>query len=494
MSRLFIACDLGEEVGRVMLGTLHKEQLVMSEVHRFANVATREKDAVLWDAAQLYQEVLAGLREVGGYNEPVDSISCSSWTADYLLFHSDASFIPPTYHYAGARTLEGQKEVLSKVSWETIYDETGVANSNQSTLFQLGAEKSRQLKRADHLMPIADGFNFLLSGVPCVELSSASATQLYDPVSKFWSPRLLSALKLPPKLLPPVVGAGTRLKPLRPELVEATGLEDAHVVASCSNELAAALAALPIQDGEQWAFLRLNGKAVIGSVLRETIITDESREANLSHTLGYGGAVYGHTETLGLRVLEECRQYWAAMDHALDDSSLAHLAATAAPLESLVNLADARFNTPGDLVPKLQAFCKETGQTVPRKPGAIYRCLMESLAFMYRRKFDDIACVTGREFTRIYLLGESTDNILHHFIANALQLPVVVVPANGSALGNVIVQALAMGRIGSLTEARLLVERSFKFSVVLPHPAATWAPHYERYLEVSRFKGHMAQV
>lgn len=492
MSRQFIACDLGEERGRVMLGSLHKEQLTLSEVHRFENVPARGKNAVLWDAAQLYQEVLSGLREIGGYNEPVDGISCTAWAADYLLFHADASFIAPTYHYGGARTGAGRKEVLSRVPWETIYEETGVRDSHQSTLFQLGVEKSRQLKRADHLMPVADGFNFLLSGVPAVELSSASATQLYNPVAKYWSARLIKALKLPPKLFPAVIAAGTKLKPLRPELVQATGLEDAHIVASCSDELAASLVGLPIQEDEHWAFLRLKGSAVVGAGLRETIITDESRAANLSHTLGYGGAVYGHTETLGLRVLAECRDYWAAMDHALDESSLAHLAATAAPLESLVNLADARFATPGDVVPKLQAFCRETGQTVPRKPGAIYRCLMESLAFLYRRKLDDIARVTGREFTRLFLLGDSRDNILHHFIANALQLPVVIAPANATVIGNVLVQALALGRVKSLTEARQIAQNSFKSATIYPHPAATWAPVYDRYLELCGVQAHAA--
>lgn len=468
-----------------MLGTLHKGRLTMSETHRFENVPTREKDAVLWGIAQLYQETLAGLREIGGYDEPVDSISCSGWAADYLLFHSDASLIPPTYHYRGARTAGGRKEVLARVQWETLYEETGVHASNQSTLFQLGVEKSRQLRHADHLLPVADGFNFLLSGVPWIEMSSASATQLFNPRTLTWSQRLLSAMDLPAKLFPSVIPAGTRLKPLLPELVQATKLEDTQIVASCSNELASALVGLPVQDGEQYAFLRLGRNAVIGTELTEPAINDTSRDAGISHTLGYNGAVYCHAETAGLRVLEECRRHWSVADHALDECALAHLAATADPLESLVNLADPRFATPGDVVAKIQAYCRETGQSVPRKPGAIYRCLMESLAFLYRKTLDDIARVTGREFTRVFLLGGSNDNILHHFIANALQLPVVTAPAEATAIGNVIVQAIAMGRIISLPEARQIVQQSFKMGTVLPHPAATWAPVYERYLELT---------
>jgi rhamnulokinase len=484
MSRLFVACELGEAAVRVLLGTLHKEQLTLSEILRFNNVPSREKNALYWDIAQLYQDTLTGLREVGRYQEPVDSISCTSWPADYLLFHADASFIPPTHHYASARTDEGRKEILSKVSWENIYAETGRGDSGRSTLFQIGAEKPKLFKRADHLLPVADGFNFLLSGVPCVETSSACATHLYNPLARAWSDQLVRAVDLPPAVLPPLVRAGTKLKPLRPELVQATGLEDTHVVASCSNELAAALAGVPVGDGAQLAFVRLGRNSVVGAQLAEPVINRASLEANLSHTVGANGAVYGHLETAGLGILEECRRAWAE-DQALDEAALMHLAATAAPLESLVDLTDPRFAAPGNLVEKVQAFCRESGQTVPRKPGAIYRCLMESLAFLYRWSLDEITNATGGTFTQLCLLGESGHNMLNHFIANAAQLPVVVAPAESAAIGNVLVQALAMGRIASPDEARRIVRQSFKTSTVMPHPAATWAPVYNRFLKLT---------
>ena len=485
MSRLFIACELGEELGRVMLGTLHKDQLTLSEVLRFENVPIREKKSALWDAAQLYQDALSGLREIGAYNEPVDSISCSSWTGDYLLFHSDASFIPPTFHHADPRTEAGRRDVLLKVTQEIIYEETGVWADARSTLFQLAAEKTKRLKRADLLMPVADGFNFLLSGVPWVEMSSASATQLYNPVIGDWSEPLLNTFGLPRRLFPSVVPSGTKLKALRPEIVKATQLEDAQIVASCSNELAAALVALPTQDAEQWAFLRLGRSAVIGTELNALAVGQAGREANLNHTLGYKGAVYCHTETIGLQMIEAFRRSWLEANHGQDEGVLAHLAVMAEPLESLVNVADARFAAPGDLVEKIQAFCRETGQTVPRKPGPIYRCLMESLALSYRKSLNDLARATGREFTRLHLLSDSSNNMLNHFIANALQLPITTAPDNAAAIGNVVVQALAMNRIESLGQARQIVQQSFKTGTVLPHPAGTWAPVYERFRELS---------
>jgi rhamnulokinase len=333
-------------------------------------------------------------------------------------------------------------------------------------------------------MPVADGFNFLLSGAPCVEISAASATQLYNPAAKTWSELLVGALRLPPKLLPPVVPAGTKLKPLRPEIVAATGLEDAQIVASCSDEFAAALVALPVPHGAQWACLRLGQHAVIGTELAGPLISERSRELQLSHTVGYEGSVLLHKHTVGLWILEECRRFWAGTERGLDDQLLAHLTGGAPPLESLINLDDPRFATPGDMPLKIQAYCKETRQTVPRKPGAVARCVLESLALHYRRTLHEMASLTGRNFTRLFLLGDSSDHLLKHFIANALQLPVVIAPADATAIGNVIVQALAMGHIKSLDQARQIVRQSFKTEAILPHNAA-WSSAYERLLELS---------
>jgi rhamnulokinase len=484
MSRLFVAVDLGEELGRVFLGTLHKGQLTISEVHRFHNVPAREKKEVLWDVAQLYQDTLTGLLTVGLYDEPVDGISCTSWGGDYLLFHADASFIPPTHHHTDPRTLEGRKALLARMSREAIYEENGRQESLKSTLYQLAAEKSRALKRADHLMPFADGFNFLLSGNACVEASSASATHLLNPRTRYWSEALRAAVGLPANLLPTVIPAATKLKPLRPELVTATRLEGAHIIASCSNELAAALASLPVHENEQWAFLRMGASATIGAPMTDAVVNSATCEAGLSHTLGNNNTVFGHLEAHGLQLLDDCRQFWAESDHYMDDDALAHLAATAEPLESVVDLSDPRFASSDDLIAKLQAFCRETDQTAPRKPGAIYRCLMESLAFQYRRKLDELAQTTGVEFTHLHLLGDSKNMMLNHFIANAVELPVMVAPANPAALGNILLQALAMGRIKDRDEANLINQQSFKRPLIFPNPTATWAPVYERLCQI----------
>lgn len=482
MNRFYVACDFGIESGRVMLGTLHRDKLTISEVRPFQNALIREKHSVFWNIPQLYQEILAALREISRYEEPVDSISCNSWASDYLLFDGDGSLLTPTYHQDEDRGQEGMKEVLSKVPWETVYEETGVDKNPGNTLFQLGAEKFRRLKRS-RLLPFADGFNYLLSGVPRVEMSLASTTQLYNPVTRSWSDRLARALRLPSELLPAVVPAGTRLGGLRAELLKEIGLDGTQVIATCSHELAAALVGLPVGHGENWVFLRSGTWGAMGTELIGPIINEAGRAAHFTNGMGYGGAVHFYRRVPGLWILEECKRFWKEKDRELYDDVLTHLAIAAEPFESLIDPTDPRFLTPGDMPLKIQAFCKETDQPVPRKPGPILRCVMESIALSYRKTLEELENLTGRKFSRLFLLGGSSNNLLYHFVANALQIPLVTAPAESTAIGNVIVQALALGHIESLEYAREIARQSFKMETITPH-AAVWNAAYDRLAEL----------
>jgi len=275
---------------------------------------------------------------------------------------------------------------------------------------------------------------------------------------------------------------------MRPELALATKLDGAQIVATCSNELAATLASLPVQPNEHWAFLQLGATATVGAPLPEALTSHAACAAGLSHTLGHSNAVYGHLETHGLQILEEFRLLWAGADPNMDSSALGHLSATAEPLQSIIDLTDPRFATSDDLVAKIQAYCRETDQVVPRKPGPIYRCLMESVAFLFRRKLDEISMLTGHEFTHLHLVGDSSHSILNHFIANAVELPVFVAPANPAALGNILLQAIALGKIQNQEEANQINLQSFKRPMIMPNPMATWSPAYERLLDYSKLR------
>jgi rhamnulokinase len=462
-----------------MLGTLHKEGLTISEARRFPNAPVESKGGLQWNVPHLYREILEGLRGASDYDEPVDSVSCTSWSGDYMLFDQDGSLLTPALHGAG-KTDRGMQKILDSVPWEALYEETGIAKSFDTTLFQLGAEHAKRLKRANHLLPVADGFNFLLGGVPRVELSLASPTQLFDPTSKTWSERLLKSLKIRPELLPPIVPGGTVLGPLKPEIAKETRMEEAQVVASCSHNIAAALAGLPVQPGERWAYLRPGSTALMGTVLEKPLMNEISRDLGFTNEVGYKGSICFHRRLTGLSVLEECQKIWEKENRQVDPDLLSHIAASSTPFESLIDLSDPRFQEPEDMTLKIQAFCKETKQPIPRKPGPIFRCVLESLALNHRKALQQIQYLTDLQVERLYILGAGAHSLLNHFIANALEVPVVIVSDDAAAIGNIVVQALALGHLESLEQARELVGRSFKTETIMPHPTA-WAAAYDRF-------------
>jgi rhamnulokinase len=484
MENHYVACDLGAANGRVVFGTLRNEELSISEAHHFPNEPVEHDGALQWNIAQLYQEMLEGLKLIGSYEENVESISCNSWGSDYLLFDSDGSLITPAFHHGDRRSADGMKKVFSKVPWETVYDETGVQQMPTNTLFQLGAEKWLRLKRASHLLPVADGFNYLLAGVPRVEMSLASTTQLYNPATGTWSERLLDAVGVPAKLLPPLVHAGTRIGELRPEIAQQTGIREASIVASCSHEVAASLVALPIHPGETWAYIEPGSIATIGTELPVPLINDASRALNFTNEVGYGGTVHLYKPAPGLWILDECMRYWKENQRDMDMDLLMHLTGPANPFECLIDPTDPRFSEPGEMPSKIQAYCKETEQSVPRKPGAIARCVLESLALWYRKTLREIEAFTALKISRLYILPGASNITLNHFTANALNVPAVLASPNSAAIGNVMVQALAMGHIKTLEEAREIVRRSVKLEAIIPH-GGCWDAAYERFLALS---------
>lgn len=484
MEKLYVACEFGPRTSRIMLGTLHNNTLRMGELRRFATPITTEKKALQWNIPALFREVVTTLTELGKEEISLAGISCHSWGSDYLLFDKDDTLLSPAFHHDDPRSVAGAKQVLEKISAETIYEETGVPHRPGSTLFQLGAETSKRFKQAATLLPFADGFNHLLGGKACAEASLASTTQLFSPVTKSWSRRISNDLRLRPGLLPEVVTAGTKLGSLRADLARQTKLEDAQIIATCSNELAAALSSLPLNHGRDWAYLRIGSEALVGTEVPDPIITIGTQSLGYTNETSLGGATNLYRRTVGLFILEECRRYWVEHDRELHDDVLLHLATTSPAFESLIDPTHPCFTEPGDMPLKIQAYCRETGQEIPRKPGQIIRCVLESLALNYRKVFHETEMLTGSRFGRVFLFGAGENNLLNHFIVDALQVPAIIASPDAAAIGNVVVQALTLGQIDSLEAAHEILRSSYKIQAIIPHQAS-WAAAAERMNELT---------
>ena len=481
MTTHYLACDLGAESGRLMLGTLASGKLSLEEIHRFPNTPVKTGTALHWNITALFDELKAGLKKAAARKLPITSISTDSWGVDYLLYDSRGAIIEPTFHYRDARTAQGVANAKARVDWPTIYAETGIQFMPLNTIFQLAAESPERLAEARQLLLIGDAFNYFLCGAAKNEESLASTTQLYNPRTKSWSKKLLTALNLPKKLFGPIVPSGTRLGPMKKELAAEVGLPQIEVIASCSHDTGAAVAAVPA-SGQNWAYLSSGTWSLMGVEWPHPVITEQGRELNFTNEIGYGGSVRLLKNIVGLWLVQECRREWARHGKDYDYATLTRLAAEAKPFVSLINPADPRFVSPDDMPAKIAAFCKETGQPVPATHGAFVRCALESLALFYRVVLRQLETLVGRRIERLNVVGGGSRNtLLNQFTANALQIPVMAGPIESTALGNILVQAMTLGHLPSLAAAREVVRHSFEVTTVKPQAAAQWDAAFTRF-------------
>jgi rhamnulokinase len=382
----------------------------------------------------------------------------------------------PTFHYRDPRTKLSSENFLGKVTWNRIFDETGIQFMPINTLFQLAAENPDRFKSANHLLGIADAFNHWLGGEACIEETLASTFQLYNPVTRDWSKLLLKELDLPAKLLPRVVPAGTVIGNVNPNL-KTEALADAKIVATCSHDTGAAVAAVPAQ-GTKWAYLSSGTWSLMGVERDKPVINDVSRQLNFTNEIGYGGAIRLLKNISGLWLLQECRRIWGQFDYA----ELTALATNEVSFRSIINPADPRFLAPTNMPDTIAAYCNETNQPMPETPAQYTRCIFESLALLYRHTLGQIEKLTGDKIEVLHVVGGGSKNqLLNQFTADACQVDVLAGPVEATALGNIMIQAITLGEVADLASARAIIGKNFELTRYQAKNPALWLEAYARF-------------
>jgi rhamnulokinase len=482
MSRHYLACDFGAESGRLMLGTLSDDcRLSLEELHRFPNIPIETEECLSWNIPALWEEVQKGLQIAADRNLEICSISVDGWGVDYVLLDDVGEIISPTYCYRDKRNQRGVDNIFSQVSWEEVYAETGIQFLNFNTLYQLGAETQERLAQAKTIVPLGDAFNYLLSGVARTEISMASTSSIFDPRKLDWSDKLLKAAKIKREQFAPFVASGTVLGSLKQDLAEKSGLGKIQVVATCSHDTGAAVAAVPA-EGENWAYLSSGTWSLIGVEIAKPMISDQSREKNYTHEIGHGNTIRFLRNIIGLWIVQECRRNWEKQGTVYDYDTLTQLAIEAEPFRSLINPDDQRFFNPENMLEAISRFCEETNQPIPNSPGAFVRCALESLALVYRSHLAEAEELTGRTIQKLHIVGGGSKNaLLNQLAANATGREVIAGPTEATALGNIAIQAIALGHIEDLSAARKIVHNSMDVEIYQPQDSDTWNAAYSRF-------------
>lgn len=465
----YAAVDLGASSGRVMAGRVSPDSLELSEAHRFPNRPVRTPEGLRWDILALYGGVLDGLRAAG----QVDSVGIDSWAVDYGLLDADGALLGNPVHYRDARTEGVAEKVWATVPAEELYGATGLQYAPFNTLYQLTAAREKhQLSYAERLLLIPDLVSYWLTGEQGTELTNASTTQLVDPRTRTWSYDIAERLGIDLGLFAPLRQPGDPAGLLRPEVLEETGLTGpVPVTAVGSHDTASAVAAVPA-TGEPFAYICTGTWSLAGLELTAPVLTEESRAANFTNELGLDGTVRYLRNIMGLWLLQECQRTWGEPDLG----RLLREAGAVPALRSVVDAGDKTFLAPGRMPERIAEACRASGQPVPETRAEVTRCILDSLALAHRRAVEDAQRLADHPVEVVYLVGGGTRNaLLCQLTADACGLPVVAGATEAAALGNVLVQARADGRVGDLAAMRRLLTRTQPLTRYTPRgDAARW--------------------
>jgi len=499
-----VAFDLGAESGRAVLGRLEAGRLTLTELHRFANTPVRMNGHLHWNLPTLWENLKQGLRKAvaatgtsgpcpnaagsPGGSGVLHGLGVDTWGVDFGLLDRSGEILGLPVCYRDSRTDGIMERTFRRVSRERIFQATGIQFMQFNTLFQLLAMRESGcglLDAADRLLMMPDLLHYLFTGRVENEFSAASTTQMYDPRKKDWARDLLLELNLPTGILGNIVPCGTVLGPLSDEVAAECNIAPVPVITPASHDTGSAVASVPAEDTD-WCYISSGTWSLMGVELAEPIINEKSLRYNYTNEGGVGGSIRFLKNIMGLWPVQECRRHWTAQgqDHTYND--LTAMARQAPAFLAIVDPDHQPFLAPGDMPGKIAQFCRQTRQKAPSSKGEFVRVCLEGLALAYRRTLEGLEDVLGRRIGVIHIVGGGSQNqMLNQMAADACGRPVVAGPVEATAIGNLLCQAMAIGQVGSLAEARAIVRASFDVKRYEPRPDARWAEAYERFRAVS---------
>ncbi len=482
---LFLAIDLGATNGRTILGSIEEGGLQQRELTRFPNRIIQTGGHFFWDIYALYDEIIRALRLVASEGIQLTSIGIDTWGVDFVCIGKDGGILRNPYCYRDPHTEGAMEEYFKMMPKERVYEKTGIQFMNFNSLFQLFTMRRNNdsaLETADKILFIPDALTYMLTGEAVCEYTILSTSQLLDPRTKRIDQELLDTIKLSESQFGRYINPGEVVGTLSTEVQQLTGLGAVPVVAVAGHDTGSAVAAVPATD-ERFAYLSCGTWSLLGIETQDAIINQKSYDYNFTNEGGIEGTTRFLKNICGMWLLERCRQEWT--DAPTDINQLNSEAMTAEPFRSLINPDDPRFANPISMIEAIKGFCSETHQPVPETYQQQARCIFESLALRYRQVLGYLNELAPFPIERLHVIGGGSRNTyLMQMAADSLGIPVLTGPVEGTAIGNIMLQAKAARLINDRFEMRKVIAESIDMQTYIPQETTTWDAVYEKYLKI----------
>jgi len=480
----YIAVDLGAESGRVMIGSVSDEKLILEEIHRFANGPIDEDGSLKWDFEKLMSEIKVGIAKAAkAARTQIWGIGVDSWGVDFGLLDAAGELVENPYHYRDSQTNGMREKAYELMPKRDIYENSGIQFMQLNSLYQLLAMRmanSISLAKAKDLVFIGDLVGYYLCGKIFAEYTLASTSQFMDMKTGKWSKAIMEGLSLPMNILPKVVPPGTVVGQLGAKIGVELGCGPIPVIAIGAHDTASAVAAVPASEGN-WAYLSSGTWSLMGVEIPKAIVSDKTFQYEFTNEGGIENTIRLLKNIMGLWLMQECRRQWQREGEDLTYDELTDLAKEAEPFAGRLTVDDSAFLAPGDMPKRINEHLAKTAQQTTEDKGQIIRIILESLALRYRTVMEYLEDAAGSKIDVIHIVGGGIQNeLLCQFAANALGKKVITGPIEATASGNILTQAIATGQIKSLSDARKIVRKSFELKEYQPQDAAVWEEQYRK--------------
>ena len=482
----FFAVDLGATSGRTIIGCLG-EKLELEELTRFENNLIETGGHFYWDIYALYLEVIKGLKVVAQRGIDIESIGIDTWGCDFVFTGKDKALLRNPMAYRDPHTFGMMERYFEeKMDKKTVYGKTGIQFMNFNSLFQLyamGKAGNTALENADKILFIPDALSYMLTGEAVCEYTVASTSQILNPKTKDLDEDIVSSLGLTRGQFGKMTMPATVIGTLTEEVQRMTGLGSVPVIAVAGHDTASAVAAVPAKD-EHFAYLSSGTWSLMGIETRDAIINDRSYDLNFTNEGGIEGTTRFLKNICGMWIYERCRKEWT--DAPKSHSELQGEAMKQPAFQSLINPDDPMFANPSSMTDAIREYCRKTGQHVPEGWAEMCRCIFDSLALRYREVFTWLKEFAGFDIDVLHIIGGgSLNNHLNQMTANSLGVNVLAGPQEGTAIGNIMLQAKAAGDVVDIWEMRDIIANSIEIRHFEPQDKEIWDEAYEKYININ---------
>jgi rhamnulokinase len=464
--KVFLAIDIGASSGRHILGWIENNLLKIEEIYRFDNYYNEHENHFYWDIEYLYDQIIEGLKECKHLNKIPTSMGIDTWGVDYVLLDKHHQRVSNPYAYRDHRTTGVAEKLWKQISYEELYQKTGIQRQPFNSIVQLLAHQvhnPNEIIDAETFLLIPDYLHYRLTGVISNEYTNSTTTQLIDVSGCTWDISLLKLLDIKSSCFGDISEPGTMIGKLKDELALDVGFQTV-ITLPPTHDTASAIVATPLTN-DRSVYISSGTWSLMGVELDKPIVSDDARKLNFTNEGGYQHRYRFLKNIMGLWLIQCIK---AEYNHQYDYPQLAQFASQSS-CETIIDCFDERLLSPVSMIETIKLIASETHQQIPESIQDQCKVVYQSLAHSYANTLNEIRRITNRDYDSIIIVGGGAYvDYLNQLTADITGLEVHCGPIEATAIGNLVTQMISHSEINDLSHARTMIRESFNIKTFTP--------------------------